>query len=347
MSTYQDRTGTEVAVQFQKPRLPYDPRVGERLGIDRPGWKVLVEAIFPLAKSPDAIVLALSYCKARGLDIFKKPVHIVPMWDAQKKSYIDTIWPSIAELRITAHRTGEYGGCDETEFGPEVTREFSGEVVDWENGNKTKKIIKKTVSFPEWARVTVYRFHNGTMLKFVGPRVKWLESYAAMGKSDVPNEMWESRPDGQLEKCAEAGAIRKAFPEETGNTYTAEEMQGKSLPLELTAVTQDPTPPQLSAVKRKTLDDIAAGPTALQQSAPPSEEMEKHPPQQEQETALGTPTAERAYTDGRTAFAAGLTSRAIPVQYKRYRLLNEAWLNGLADAAMENAKAEDQGASYE
>ena len=39
--------------------------------------------------------------------------------------------------------------------------------------------------------------------------------------------MWQQRPYGQLGKCAEAAALRKAFPEEIGNDYTAEEMEGK------------------------------------------------------------------------------------------------------------------------
>ena len=39
--------------------------------------------------------------------------------------------------------------------------------------------------------------------------------------------MWKQRPYGQLEKCAEAAALRKAFPEELGNEYAAEEMGNK------------------------------------------------------------------------------------------------------------------------
>jgi hypothetical protein len=39
--------------------------------------------------------------------------------------------------------------------------------------------------------------------------------------------MWEKRPYGQLAKCAEAQALRKAFPEILGGMVTSEEMEGK------------------------------------------------------------------------------------------------------------------------
>jgi hypothetical protein len=41
--------------------------------------------------------------------------------------------------------------------------------------------------------------------------------------------MWARRPRGQLKKCAEAQALRMAFPEAVGAAPTAEEMEGRSL----------------------------------------------------------------------------------------------------------------------
>ncbi len=221
---------TEVAtskgdlVQFQPPRLPWHDAVRDRFGVDRAGWKTLTDAIFPSARSVDSIVLALSYCRARKLDIFKRPVHIVPMWDSKRGGYVETIWPGIGELRTTAFRTGQYAGCDEAEFGPETEATFTGRV---KSGNEwIDKSV--TVKFPTWCRVTVYRELAGRC-KFVGPKVYWLESYATIGNTDLPNEMWAGRASGQIEKVAEAGALRKAFPEETGDMATAEEMEGRRL----------------------------------------------------------------------------------------------------------------------
>lgn len=226
----------EPTVRFEPTRLPWHDAIGQRfgdIGVSRKAWNVLCEAIFPNAKTVDSIVLALSYCAARKLDPFKRPVHIVPMWDSKQKNgqggYVDTVWPSIAELRTTAFRTGQYAGCEETVFGPLVTKTFEGSIKRAERWEK----CKVEVTFPQWAQITVKRLLAGTVVTFCGPKVYWLETYARMLPSDIPNVMWQRRPHGQIEKCAEAAALRKAFPEEIGNDYSAEEMEGQKLLLDV------------------------------------------------------------------------------------------------------------------
>lgn len=196
------------------PRLPYHPAIEERFGVDLTEWRALVDAVFPLAKEPSSVILALSYCKARNLDPFKRPVHIVPMWNSAAKRMVETVWPGIGELRTTAFRTGQYAGRDEAKYG----------------GTKIESVGNVVLEYPEWCQVTVYRLLGGQRLPFPGPRVYWKESYATTGKDDPsPNSMWRRRPFGQIDKCAEAAALRAAFPEEVGNEYAAEEMEGRVL----------------------------------------------------------------------------------------------------------------------
>lgn len=218
---------TEQAVAIFRPaRLPYHPAIEQKLGVDQSQWRVLIDSVWPGAKSTDAVCLAISYCKARHLDPFKRPVHIVPMWNSTLGEEVETVWPGISEVRTTAARTGEYGGADETVFGEERTHLFKATKT---YRNKGPEELQAEVTFPTWARVTVYRIVKGQRVAFPGPRVVWMETYSWKKGVPVPNDRWARAPYQMLEKCAEAAALRKAFPEELGADLTAEEMEGKLL----------------------------------------------------------------------------------------------------------------------
>ena len=188
--------------------------------------KTAVEAVYPNAETTDAIIMALSYCRARNLDPFKRPVHIVPMWSSAAGKMIETVWPGIAELRTTAFRTGQYAGMGPPEFGPTLEITLAGSATRGRNKGQERSI---TLKVPEWCQITITRELNGKERTFVGPKVYWREAYAKWADTEVPNDMWASRPVGQLEKCAEAAALRRAFPEEIGNDLTAEEMSGQRI----------------------------------------------------------------------------------------------------------------------
>jgi phage recombination protein Bet len=239
-------------------RLPVNQQFVRDIGVSGSQWRVLVDQIFPAAKSVQAIAMALTYCRTRNLDIFKRPVHIVPMWSSAKGEMVETVWPGISELRTTAARTGEYAGIDEVTFGPEKTITFKDTIEKWtkvEGQARKQKVptdVEKTVTYPEWASVVIYRMVKGVRCAFHA-KVFWREAYATMGTTDVPNEMWTDRPFGQIDKCVEAAALRKAFPEEIGNEYTAEEMHGKALPADVAGSTvarpEPPRPPKPDQAK--------------------------------------------------------------------------------------------------
>ena len=194
-------------------------------GIDAHTWNALTGSVWPGAKD-ESVLMAVDYCRARDLDPLKKPVHIVPMWvdDKQtgKKGMRDVVMPGIYEYRITAHRTGEYAGMDDAVFGDMI--EFQG------------------IQVPEWCRVTVHRMQNGVRCTYSHTEY-YEEAYATKGRDSLaPNSMWTKRKRGQLAKCAEAGALRKAFPDEFGGTQTLEEMQGKIIDVTGTPVIErEPT----------------------------------------------------------------------------------------------------------
>lgn len=234
-------------VQFNDLRLPYEPLFAEAFGVDNIRWKVLIDSIFPGARSVESVAMALTYCKARNLDIFKRPVHIVPMWSSVLRREVETVWPGVSELRTTAFRTRQYAGCDPAEFGPNKTHKFKGRVRG-KGKDAPDEDVEIETTFPEWCQITVYRLIGGQTVRFAGQKVHWLEAYARRGKADIPNDMWCKRPFGQIEKCAEAAALRRAFPEEIGNELTAEEMEGQQVTLAdaAPAIPTPPTPPKIA-----------------------------------------------------------------------------------------------------
>jgi len=175
---------------------------------------VLQRSLYPGASS-ESVALVIDYCAAAKLDPMQKPVHIVPMWDSKTSSMRDVIMPGIGLYRIQAARTNEYAGVTEPEYGPDINETIGG----------------ADITYPAWCKVTVLRrLPDGTLANFTAVE-RWKENYAMKGgkeKSIAPNAMWSKRPYGQLAKCAEAQALRKAFPE-VGQAPTAEEMEGKSL----------------------------------------------------------------------------------------------------------------------
>ena len=180
---------------------------------DRAIMNALRDSFYPGARE-DSILMVLNYCKAAGLDPMTRPVHIVPMNVKKPGSrdyeWRDVVMPGIEFYRTKADRTGRYAGQDDAEFGPEIHNDA------W------------NVTYPQWCKVTVYKLTDVGRVAY-SAKVFWTEAYSTQGKdSSAPNAMWRKRPFGQIEKCAEAAALRKAFPE-VGGQPTADEMSGKTL----------------------------------------------------------------------------------------------------------------------
>ncbi len=182
--------------------------------------RVLQNSLYVGAKS-ESVEMVLSYCDAAKLDPMQKPVHIVPMNTKNSATgnyeWRDVIMPGIGLYRIQADRSKLMAGISEPEFGDEKIETFK---------DKNGKNI--TITYPEWCKVAVKKLVGVNIVDFVAKEY-WVENYASDSRSSTaPNAMWKKRPRGQIAKCAEAQALRKAFPE-IGAAPTAEEMEGKTI----------------------------------------------------------------------------------------------------------------------
>lgn len=148
-----------------------------------------------LSNAPKAdLAVFLHYAQRTGLDPFARQLYMI------ERGGRYTIQASIDGLRIVAQRSGEYAG----QVGPYWCGD-DGEWIDvWLDSKPPVAakvgVMRKGFSEPLWA-----------VAKF--------DSYNA----NTP--IWRKMPDTMIAKCAEALALRKAFPNDLSGIYTTEEME--------------------------------------------------------------------------------------------------------------------------
>ncbi|CAN5525929.1 hypothetical protein BH11ARM2_BH11ARM2_01720 [soil metagenome] len=161
---------------------------------DAPDWESKTELIrrtVAAGATSDEMELFLHMAKRAGLDPLARQIHFV------KRRGRGVVQVGIDGLRLTADRTGLYAGNDDGEF------------MGTTDGG-----------YPAKSRVTVYKMVGGQRCPF-SATARWDEYYPG----DEQGFMWRKMPHTMLAKCAEALALRKAFPADLSGLYIHEEME--------------------------------------------------------------------------------------------------------------------------
>ena len=172
------------------------------LTFDKETIELIKSAIMPVNSNQKELELYLYQCKRTGLDPLTRQIYCIKTKDKF------SIQSTIDGFRLVAERSGEYEG--------QTPAMWCGEDGIWKDVWLDKKP-------PHAAKVGVYRKNFKEPLFAVA---RW-DSYVQMSYKDGQqriNYTWQKMGDLMLAKCAEALALRKAFPQELSGLYTGEEM---------------------------------------------------------------------------------------------------------------------------
>lgn len=147
----------------------------------------------------DELRLFLYQCKRTGLDPLTRQIYAIHRWNSAQQREVMIIQTSIDGFRVIAERSGDYAGQDEPVFS-----EQDGKIIS--------------------CKITVYRFRGGRRYP-AAVGVAYMSEYLPVDKQGKPTGLWSKMPHTMLAKCAEALALRKAYPQDLSGLYTADEMQ--------------------------------------------------------------------------------------------------------------------------
>jgi len=146
--------------------------------------------------------LFVEVCKQKGLNPFANQIYAVQRYDKKLNKQVMTIQTGIDGYRAIAERTRQYKG--------QTPPAWCGADGEW-----AEVWLQKNP--PTAAKVGIYR--KGFEHPVYGI-AKWDEFYPG----ETLGFMWRKFPSIMLLKCAEAQALRKAFPNDLSGLYVDEEM---------------------------------------------------------------------------------------------------------------------------
>ena len=187
-----------------------------------PGQITTIKETVANGASDNELKLFLYQCSRTGLDPLSRQIHFI------KRGGKATIQTGIDGFRAIAERTGHYAGNDDYLFNNDLTM---------------YEMLKAKMESPITATATVYKIVGGVRVSFSATAI-W-DAYCPKGNESF---MWKKMPYLMLGKCAEALALRKAFPNDLSGVYTDDEMAQAQAPAE---VVVNATNKKMKALKTK------------------------------------------------------------------------------------------------
>jgi phage recombination protein Bet len=163
----------------------------------------------------------LHECQRRKLDPFTRQIYLIGRYDSRKGRKVYRSQTSIDGFRLIARRAADKSGID-----------YSYEDTIWFDEQGKRHEIWLSDKPPAGAKVVVIR--NGSRFDAVAR----FGAYVQMDRNGNPTGQWRNMADVMVAKCAEALALRKAFPEDLGGIYTEEEMAQADNPQRVTATAE-------------------------------------------------------------------------------------------------------------
>lgn len=199
--------------------------------------------------SANQLALFVQVCNRTGLDPFAKQIYAIIRKNRVKQGgeWVEvpqmTIQTGIDGYRLIAQRTGEFEGFTQAEWCDEA-----GVFSDvWLDDDKP----------PTAARIGVWRRGFREPVTFTARYKEFRQTkdeYNGSTKTGrkIPNDMWANMPANQLRKCAEAGALRAAFPQECAGVYVDAEAGAGDHVYSTTVERETEAPARMIAMPRAT-----------------------------------------------------------------------------------------------
>jgi phage recombination protein Bet len=162
-----------------------------------PEQRQMIRDVYANGASDSEFAVFMEVARARGLNPITRQIHLVKRWNGDLGRNVCTPQTGIDGLRAIAQRTGLYDGQDEPEF-------------EYDLKTGALKLAKVRVYRKDWSKPAVGVAH--------------FSEYAQTKKDGSLTQMWATKGHIMIAKCAEALALRKAFPEDTSGLYTDDEM---------------------------------------------------------------------------------------------------------------------------